>query len=154
MQMTNQEIVRSFKGAKHRGEQIKVLADLNCTTKEEIIRILNAEGLEVNGRVFNGGNQRSTSHNSGTGRRVPISSSTSSKAPEKVEPKKDIKAFEVPKEEEAEAPKEAPKEEQKKPEVPQSVIDALFSEAERLKATIGDLQARYEEIINYIEVIS
>ena len=153
MQMTNQEIVRSFKGAKHRGEQIKVLADLNCTTKEEIIRILNAEGLEVNGRVFNGGNQRSTSHNSGTVKKASFSSSTSSKAPEKVEPKKDIKAFEVPKEEEAEAPKEAPKEEQK-PEVPQSVIDALFSEAARLKATIADLQARYEEITNYIEVIS
>ena len=40
MQMTNEEIVRSYNEAKHKGHQIEVLSDLNVCPKEMIIDIL------------------------------------------------------------------------------------------------------------------
>ena len=45
MQMTNEEIVRSYKEAKHKGHQIEVLADLNVCPKELIIDILVEGGI-------------------------------------------------------------------------------------------------------------
>lgn len=45
MQMTNEEIVRSYKEAKHKGHQIGVLADLNVCPKEVIIEILVEGGI-------------------------------------------------------------------------------------------------------------
>lgn len=33
--MTEEEIVRNFKQAKNKREQIKILADLNCTSRDE-----------------------------------------------------------------------------------------------------------------------
>lgn len=56
LQMTEHEIVQSYMLAKKRGEQIMILADLNCCQKEDIIEVLKKNGVEVNNRVFNGGN--------------------------------------------------------------------------------------------------
>lgn len=50
MQMTNEEIVRSYNEAKHKGHQIGVLADLNVCPKEVIINILIEGG--VNPKAF------------------------------------------------------------------------------------------------------
>jgi hypothetical protein len=46
MQMTNDEIVRSYKEAKHKGHQIEVLSDLNLCPKEMIIDILVEGGID------------------------------------------------------------------------------------------------------------
>lgn len=43
MQMSVREIKRSYDEAKHKQQQIGILADLNCCTKEEIVKIINAE---------------------------------------------------------------------------------------------------------------
>jgi hypothetical protein len=43
--MTNEEIVRSYKEAKHKGHQIEVLSDLNLCPKEMIIDILVEGGI-------------------------------------------------------------------------------------------------------------
>ena len=40
MEMTNEEICRNYKQAKHRQNQIKILADLNQTSVDEIRQIL------------------------------------------------------------------------------------------------------------------
>lgn len=40
MTMTVEEICRNYREAKNKREQIKILADLNCTTKEEILKVL------------------------------------------------------------------------------------------------------------------
>jgi len=40
MQMTNEEIVRSYKEAADKKEQIKILAEFNLVSKEEIRKIL------------------------------------------------------------------------------------------------------------------
>lgn len=45
MQMTNEEIVRSYREAKHKGQQIGVLADLNVCSREVIIEILVEGGI-------------------------------------------------------------------------------------------------------------
>lgn len=47
MQMTENEIVRNYKQAKKKQEQIKILADLNLCTKKEIRDILEKHGCEV-----------------------------------------------------------------------------------------------------------
>lgn len=46
MQMTNEEIVKSYNEAKHKGHQIGVLADLNVCPKEMIIDILVEGGVD------------------------------------------------------------------------------------------------------------
>ena len=46
MQMTNEEIVRSYNEAKHKGHQIEVLSDLNVCPKEMIIDILVEGGVD------------------------------------------------------------------------------------------------------------
>ena len=45
MQMTNEEIVKSYKEAKHKGQQIGILADLNVCPKDMIIDILVEGGI-------------------------------------------------------------------------------------------------------------
>lgn len=47
MQMTEKEIIRSYKEAKSKQEQIKILADLNTCKKEDIRKILREAGLDV-----------------------------------------------------------------------------------------------------------
>ena len=44
MDMSNDEIVVRYRQAKHKGEQIKILADLNDCTIEEILRVLVESG--------------------------------------------------------------------------------------------------------------
>lgn len=44
MQMTEGEIVRSYKEAKNKSQQVGILAELNCCSKEKIIEILKQEG--------------------------------------------------------------------------------------------------------------
>lgn len=46
MQMTNEEIVRSYREAKHKKEQVGILADLNACTRGQIIDILRAGGID------------------------------------------------------------------------------------------------------------
>ena len=43
--MTEEEIVRNFKQAKNKREQIKILADLNCTSRDEIEETLKKNGV-------------------------------------------------------------------------------------------------------------
>ena len=45
--MTPDEICRDYRQAKDKKGQIKILADLNCTTKEEIIKVLMDCGEKV-----------------------------------------------------------------------------------------------------------
>ena len=49
MQMTNEEIVRSYKEAKHKKEQVGILAELNTCTRDQIIDILRAGGVSGKG---------------------------------------------------------------------------------------------------------
>lgn len=44
--MTAEEIVRDYQQAKNKQKQIKILADLNCTSPSEIKSILTAAGVE------------------------------------------------------------------------------------------------------------
>ena len=46
MNMTDNEICRNYRAAKDKRAQIKILADMNCTTAEDIKKIL-AEGGEI-----------------------------------------------------------------------------------------------------------
>jgi len=45
--MTNNEICRNYRAAKNKPEQIKILADMNCTSVDEIKKILIAGGEAV-----------------------------------------------------------------------------------------------------------
>ena len=47
MQMTNEEIIREYRGAKNKKEQIKILADLNTCDTNTIKEILAAGGEAV-----------------------------------------------------------------------------------------------------------
>jgi ribosomal protein S20 len=51
MQMTNEEICQSYQQAKHKAKQIQILAELNVCTKEEILAVLEAEGITVGHRT-------------------------------------------------------------------------------------------------------
>ena len=44
MTMTDNEICRNYRAAKNKLEQIKILADMNCTTVDEIKKILISGG--------------------------------------------------------------------------------------------------------------
>lgn len=46
MQMTNNEILANFRQAKDKKEQLKILADLNCCTQEEIRQKLLEAGCD------------------------------------------------------------------------------------------------------------
>lgn len=46
MQMTEEEICRSFKEAKDHRKQVSILADLNCCSKDEIRKILMKNGID------------------------------------------------------------------------------------------------------------
>ena len=46
MEMTKNEIFTSWREAKDKKEQVKVLADLNCTTQEHIVEILKEQGAD------------------------------------------------------------------------------------------------------------
>lgn len=45
MQMTDKEIIRSYKEALNKRKQIEVLSDLNACTREDIVNILSAAGV-------------------------------------------------------------------------------------------------------------
>lgn len=47
MHMTDGEICRNYRGAKNRSEQIQILAELNDTGRDKIIRILLQNGEKV-----------------------------------------------------------------------------------------------------------
>jgi len=51
MTMTNEEICRNYRDAKHKAKQIAILADLNVCTKAEILAVLEAEGVTVGHRT-------------------------------------------------------------------------------------------------------
>lgn len=46
MSMTPEEILRSFNQAKFPAKQVKILAELNCSTTQEIERILIEQGVD------------------------------------------------------------------------------------------------------------
>lgn len=52
MTMTENEIVKSYKEAKNKQNQIKVLAELNDTNPEEIKKILKSKGVDLRGGNF------------------------------------------------------------------------------------------------------
>lgn len=47
MEMQNEEIVRSYRQAKRKREQVTILAQLNACTEDQIYEILHAAGLIV-----------------------------------------------------------------------------------------------------------
>ena len=47
MQMTNEEICRSYQQARHKAKQIQILAELNACQKAEIIAVLEENGVQV-----------------------------------------------------------------------------------------------------------
>lgn len=47
MEMSNREIAYSYRTALNPKSQISILADLNCTSSDEIRKILRAEGIDV-----------------------------------------------------------------------------------------------------------
>lgn len=47
MQMTNGEIIANYRQAKNKKEQLKILAELNACTQDEIKKILLEGGLDV-----------------------------------------------------------------------------------------------------------
>ena len=47
MQMQNEEIVRSYRQAKRKREQVTILAQLNACTEDQIYEILHAAGLNA-----------------------------------------------------------------------------------------------------------
>lgn len=49
MQMTENEIVKSYKEAKEKGKQIGILADLNGCQRQEITAILRNNGVDLPG---------------------------------------------------------------------------------------------------------
>ena len=52
MTMTENEIVRDYRAAKNKQQQIAILADLNTTTTDEIKKILKANGVDLRGGSF------------------------------------------------------------------------------------------------------
>lgn len=53
MQMTNDEIIREYKGAKNPKQQIKILAELNCCSETDIQKIIeSAESQEKPKRKY------------------------------------------------------------------------------------------------------
>ena len=44
MEMTPDEIVVNYRQAKHKGQQLRILADMNCCTVDDIVRILCEKG--------------------------------------------------------------------------------------------------------------
>lgn len=46
MEMTKNEIFTSWREAKDKKDQVKILADLNCTTQEHIVEILKESGAD------------------------------------------------------------------------------------------------------------
>lgn len=52
MYMSNAEIVKEYKEAKDRAAQVRILADQNCCSTEQIIGILTASGIDH--RCFSG----------------------------------------------------------------------------------------------------
>lgn len=47
MSMTEQEICREYRHAKHKGDMVQILAELNCTDRKDIIDILIRGGEKV-----------------------------------------------------------------------------------------------------------
>lgn len=45
MEMSNEEIVRRYRQAKNKRQQVNILAQLNCCKKDEIIEVLKQEGI-------------------------------------------------------------------------------------------------------------
>lgn len=46
MEMSNEEIIRRYKNAKHKPSQIQILADLNACPKSKILEIISGEILD------------------------------------------------------------------------------------------------------------
>lgn len=51
--MTEKEICRSYRGAKHKGQQIQILAELNSVKNLEIIKILVRNGEKLPASTVN-----------------------------------------------------------------------------------------------------
>ena len=146
MQMSNGEIVSSYMYAKHRGKQIKILAELNCCSVEHIMKILREEGLDVNKRVFNGGNFKATASSKAPEKVDKVDKVTdtvkkvSDKAAESVEkvpedmPEDDIKIYERPDD---------------KLVIPQSVLTLLYDESFKIDQQIAELTAKQKEILDF-----
>ncbi len=90
MEMSEKDIVHSYMMAKNRGDQIKILAELNCCPKEKIMEILRNNGVEVNGRVFNGGNHKKPKENN----ELPVDEDLK-KCHEIIQTKQEVQAEEI-----------------------------------------------------------
>ena len=55
MQMTEKEICESYKYAIDQKKQVKILAELNATGRQQIVEILEANGFKVDKRICNKG---------------------------------------------------------------------------------------------------
>jgi flagellar capping protein FliD len=76
--MSDSEIVRSYKEARRKGEQVKILAQLNACSTDDILKILKINNVEgANKRIFN---------TVPTVSKTPVGAVKMSKVPPKIEP--------------------------------------------------------------------
>ena len=165
MQMTNGEIIRSYKEAKHKGEQIKILAELNCCSKDHIMGILRMEGFNINNRIFNGGNFKASTSSKAPEKKVSDKVDkvdTVDKVPEQVDKVTDTvekvsdKATESVEKVPEDISQNMPEDDIKiyeRPDdklvIPQSVLTLLYDESFKIDQQIAELTAKQKEILDF-----
>ena len=127
MQMTNEEIIRDYKLANNKSSQIAILADLNCCSKEDIKKILQEGGIELQKR-------------------------TKSAPKKKIAPTKPVKVQEEDDcvEELEEIIEEFP-EDVENTHLPKSVRIILEERLTVIEDVIRDCQSEYQEIVNFLK---
>lgn len=140
MYMSNAEIVKEYKEAKDRAAQVKILADQNCCSVEQIIGILTASGID---------------HRCFSGLRRKLNKEAVSAAEEVVKAEKKIpyKKPEIipapPEKKESAAPAE-----EHTPEVPKAVIAAVEDKITELQYMINQNKDTVKSLLQHNEKFS
>lgn len=134
LNMKKAEIVKMYKEAKNKREQITILADLNCTTRKEIEEVLMAAGIEIPSKKT--APKKPTNPNN-------TKSATTSK-PKKEEVIEDDCVEEIEEIPEMEYPIET------KEKIPPYVRSVLEEELTNLERRIKHLENTYREIADFL----
>lgn len=151
MMMTAEEIRRSFKEAKNQTSQVKILAELNACTKEQILEIVGSEAQKPKAQAAGA---------QATGKRPGRPKKFKFEEPVKEETTKEIKA-----EMEVQAKPEEIKQEQAAAVViPEDVneeqvalektICLLFKQLDMIDKNIRELEGKYRETERAIKVLT